>query len=341
MNILPGSCIRKLPPRSNRGKLALLGILAALFFLCAVLGLLLGSQDYGFSRLMAGFLAGRNDPVYRILLYVRLPRVLGAILAGSALALSGMLIQSVLNNPMASPNIIGVNAGAGFFGLLFGILLPGTTPMASFLGALVTALFIFALAKNAGLSRTTLVLAGVAVNAILNAGVQALGTLFPELAIGSGGFMAGSFAGVTLSALGSALWFLVPGALLALVLIPELNVLRLGEETAAGLGLPVLRVRFLAILAAALLAGGAVSFAGLLGFVGLLVPHMARKCFGSDNRWLYPGCLLMGSTLTVLCDTLSRVLFAPFELPVGILLAVLGGPFFLWLLLGRKGRKPL
>jgi len=242
---------------------------------------------------------------------------------------------------MASPNIIGVNAGAGFFGLLFSLLIPGSAPMASFLGALVTALFIFALAKKAGLSRTTLILAGVAINAILNAGVQALGTLFPELAIGAGGFMAGSFSGVTLTALGNALWFLLPGAVLALFLTGELNVLRLGEESAAGLGMAVGRVRFLSILAAALLAGGAVSFAGLLGFVGLLVPHMARRLLGSDNRWLFPGCLLLGSALVTLCDTLSRVLFAPFELPVGILLAVLGGPFFLWLLLQRKGRRPL
>ena len=341
MHIWPKFCIHSLQAKSNKTRLLLLAGLSALFFLSILLGLLLGSQGYSIPQLLAGLSAGWEDPVYRILLYARLPRVLGGALAGSALALSGMLIQSVLNNPMASPNIIGVNAGAGFFGLLFSILLPGSAPMASFLGALLTALFIFGLSKKAGLSRTTLILAGVAVNAILNAGVQALNTLFPELAIGSGGFMAGSFSGVTLVALGKALWFLIPGALLALMLTTELNVLRLGEETAAGLGMPVDRVRFLTILAAALLAGGAVSFAGLLGFVGLLVPHMARKFFGSDNRWLYPGCLLLGSTLVILCDTLSRVLFAPFELPVGILLAVLGGPFFLWLLLQRKGRRAL
>lgn len=339
MPILPGSCIRKLPPKSNRGRLAVCFCLAGLLVLCVLAGVLLGSS-YTPKMLVAGLMG--NDPAaYQILMYVRLPRVLGAILAGSALALSGMLIQSVLNNPMASPNIIGVNAGAGFFGLLFSLLLPGSTAMASFLGALLTALFIFLLAKKAGLSRTTLILAGVAVNAILNAGVQALGTLFPNLAVGSGGFMAGSFAGVTLKALGNALWFILPGILLALFLTSELNVLRLGEESAAGLGLPVGRVRFLSILAAALLAGGAVSFAGLLGFVGLLVPHMVRKLLGSDNRWLFPGCLLLGSALVVLCDTLSRVIFAPYEMPVGILLAALGGPFFLWLLLGKKGRRAL
>ena len=318
----------------------MLGLLAGLFCFSAMLGLLLGSQSYSPAQLLSGLKAGADDPVYRILVFVRMPRVLGAMLAGSALALSGMLLQGVLNNPMASPNIIGVNAGAGFFGLLAGALLPGFTAPAAFLGALFTALFIFALAKKAGLSRTTLILAGVAVNAMLNAGVQALNTLFPELAIGSG-FLSGSFSAVTFAAIGSAIPYLLAGSVLALLLTGELNVLRLGAESAAALGMPVGRVRFLTILAAALLAGGAVSFAGLLGFAGLLVPHMTRKLLGNDHRWLYPGCILLGSTLVTLCDTLSRVLFAPFELPVGILLAALGGPFFLWLLLRRKGRRAL
>ena len=153
--------------------------------------------------------------------------------------------------------------------------------------------------------------------------------------------MTGSFSGVTLVRIREASWYLAAGAVLALFLMNELNVLRLGEESAAALGMAVGRVRFLSVLAAALLAGGAVSFAGLLGFAGLLVPHMARRLFGSDCRWLYPGSILLGAALVTLCDTLSRVLFAPFELPVGILLAALGGPYFLWLLLQRKGRRGL
>lgn len=338
MPTLHRSFTRKLPPESDSGRWMVLGIFFFLFLLGILLGLLLGSEKYSFSQLWAALIQGEADPVFRILRYVRLPRVLASLLAGSALALSGMLLQSVLHNPMASPNIIGVNAGAGFFGLLAGALLPGFTPTAAFFGALFAALFIYLLAKRAGLSRTTLILAGVAVNAILNAGVQALNTLFPELAIGSG-FLAGSFSGVTVLSVSKALPYLLAGGILALLLTGELNVLRLGEETAASLGMAVGKVRFLTILSAALLAGGAVSFAGLLGFAGLLVPHMARKLLGSDHRWLYPACLLLGGALVTLCDTLSRILFAPFELPVGILLAALGGPFFLWLLLGQKRRQ--
>ena len=247
MPTLQRSCIPRLPVRTNKGRLAVLLVLAGVLLVSILLGLLLGSNYYTPGALLSALQAGREDPVFRILVYVRLPRVVGSVLAGAALALAGMLLQSVLNNPMASPNIIGVNAGAGFFGLLAGALLPGATAAAAFLGALVTALFIFLLARRAGLSRTTLVLAGVAVNAILNAGVQTLNTLFPELAIGSG-FLAGSFAGVTFRAMGNAGWFLALGAVLALVLTGELNVLRLGEESAASLGMAVGRVRFLSIL---------------------------------------------------------------------------------------------
>ena len=336
MPILRRSCTRTV----SHNPLAALGVLALMLIPVLASGLLLGSQSYNLQAMWEGLCAGIQDPVYRILIYVRFPRVLGAFLAGGALALAGALLQSVLNNPMASPNIIGVNAGAGFFALLAGAFLPALSAPAAFLGALVTALFIFSLAKRAGLSRTTLILAGTAVNAILNAGVQALNTLFPELAIGSA-FLAGSFSGITLTAISDSGWYLAIGTVLALFLTGELNVLRLGEESAAALGLNVDRTRFLTVLASALLAGGAVSFAGLLGFVGLLSPHIARKFLGSDCRLLFPGCILLGGILVVACDTLSRFLFAPFELPVGILLAALGGPFFLWLLLRRKGRKSL
>lgn len=280
-----------------------------------------------------------SDPVWRILVHVRLPRTLAGFAAGGALAVAGALIQSVLNNAMASPNVIGVNAGAGFFAMLAVTLTPGMAgalPAASFFGALCTALFVYALAVKAGLSRTTLILAGIAVSSILTAGVNAITLLFPDDVIGATGFMLGGFSGVTLSSVGGAAWYLLAGLLLAFVLAADLNVLQLGEESAQSLGLHLGRTRFLAILAAALLAGGAVSFAGLLGFVGLLVPHMARRLTGHDNRWLLPACLLLGGAFVLLCDVLARVLFAPFELPVGIVMSLLGGPFFLVMLLRRK-----
>lgn len=342
MSTLPRSSIRSWRIRSNKGRWTLLAVLAGLLALAVLLSLRCGSHSYTTRQLWQALHgADDTDPVRRILLYVRVPRTLAAAVAGASLALSGVLIQSVLNNVMASPNVIGVNAGAGFFALLAAALAPtatGLLPAAAFAGALVTALFIYLLAGRGGLARTTLILAGVAVNSILNAGVQAITLLFPELAIGSSGFMLGGFSGVTTAAVARALPYLTVGFLLATFLASELNVLQLGEESAASLGLPVRRVRFLSVLAAALLAGASVSFAGLLGFVGLLVPHMARRLIGHDQRWLCPAAALLGAAFVLGCDTLARVLFAPFELPVGIVLSLLGGPFFLSLLLRRKSR---
>ena len=299
-----------------------------------------GSQWYTPARLWQALCAAdAADPVWRILCFVRLPRTAAAVLAGAALGVAGALIQSVLNNAMASPNVIGVNAGAGLGALLAASLVPGAAallPGAAFAGALAAALFIWMLAAVAGLSRTTLILAGVTVSSILTACMNTLKLLFPDAAVGSTAFLLGTLSGVTTAQVQRALPWLAAGFVLAALLAADLNVLQLGEDMAAGLGLPVARVRFAALLTAALLAGAAVSFAGLLGFVGLLAPHIARRLVGGDNRRLLPVTALASADLMLLCDVAARVLFAPFELPVGVLLSLVGGPFFLFLLLRRK-----
>lgn len=321
--------------RQNR---LVLAALAVLTLGAMALSLCVGSQGVALPRLLAALRAGDPaDPVRRIVLYVRLPRMAAGLCCGAAMAVAGALLQAVLNNAMASPNVIGVNAGAGFFALLAGVLLPQrAVPGAAFAGALVTALLIYLLALRAGLARTTLVLAGLAVSGILTAGVNTMRLLFPEGVTGADGFLIGGLSGVSLTAVGSALPYLAAGGVLALFLAPELNILALGEQTAASLGLPVGRTRLASILAAALLAGAAVSFAGLISFVGLLVPHIARRLVGVDHRVLLPACALLGAIFLLVCDTAARTLFALYELPVGILLNVIGGVFFLYLLLGRK-----
>lgn len=333
-------CIRSLPAGSDRERAAVLALLAALLCGSVLLSLRCGSQDIPLIRLLEALSRGGEDSAARrILLHVRAPRTVAAVLAGGALALAGALIQAVLNNAMASPNVIGVNAGAGFFAVLAASLAPGAAPLVpagAFFGALCTALLIYALAVRAGLSRTTLVLAGIAVNSMLTAGSNTLALLYPETAVGAASFMLGGFSGVTLAAVRAAGGYLAAGMLLAALLAADLDILGLGEECAAGLGLHVGRTRFLAILASALLAGGAVSFSGLLGFVGLLVPHMARRLVGGENRWLLPAAALLGGSFVPLCDVLARILFSPFELPVGIVMSLLGGPFFLRLLLHHR-----
>ena len=343
MSISQTSSTRNSAKGWKKNKALLVWGLIGLLVFFSLLSLRCGSQNYPLSQMFSALANGeRESPQWRVFMYVRVPRTLACILSGCALAAAGVLIQAVLNNAMASPNVIGVNAGAGFFAILAATLLPwlpGIIPAASFIGALCTALLIYGLAVRRGLSRTTLVLAGITVSSILTAGINTITLLFPDATIGANGFMLGGFSGVTLETLKSAVGYIGCGLLLAAFMSANLNVLRLGEETAASLGLNVGLTRFLSVLAAALLAGAAVSFSGLLGFVGLLVPHAARHFVGSDQRWLLFTAALMGAIFLLGCDILSRVLFAPFEFPVGIMMSLLGGPFFLSLLLRHKRSK--
>ena len=279
------------------------------------------------------------DPQVRILLFVRLPRTAGALLAGAALGVAGVLIQGVLNNALAGPNIIGVNGGAGFCTLLaaaFAPNLPALLPGAAFVGALGASMLIYLLAVKTGASRITLVLAGIAVSGIFSAGIDTLRTLFPDVVVGANTFLVGGLSGVTLAQLGPAAICVGAGLLLAFLFGPALNILALGEDSAKSLGMNVPGMRFVLLFTASLLSGAAVSFAGLMGFVGLIVPHVMRWFFGNNHKILMPASALAGAAFVALCDTLARVIVAPFELPVGILLAFLGGPFFIFLLLQRK-----
>ncbi|MCI9508808.1 MAG: iron ABC transporter permease [Angelakisella sp.] len=320
--------------------LCALGILLAALTALAVS---LGPVQVPLSQLW-GFLLGEEIPQssWNILRHIRLPRAAAAVLTGAALAVSGAVLQAVLMNPLAGPNIIGVNAGSGFFVLAAALLFPGrwdVTPLAAFSGALLACGIIYALAAKTGASRITIVLAGVAVSGFFGAGSDAITVLVPDAWAGASAFLVGGFSGVTTGQLSFALWYVLGGLLSALLFSHDLNVLALGEETARSLGLPVKGCRFLFLAIAAVLAGGAVSMGGLLGFVGLIVPHAARFLMGEDNRLLLPAAALLGGAFVVGCDLLSRLLFAPYELPVGILLNFIGGPFFLWLLLKERRRR--
>lgn len=292
------------------------------------------------TALSLGLGAASLTPV--IFRFVRLPRTLGCLLSGAALAVSGAVIQAVLSNKLASPSIIGVNAGAGLavtvccaFGALSGWAIAGS----AFLGALTAVLLIVYAAEKAGASRTTVILGGVAVNAFLNALSEALSTLIPEVGMLAGDFRVGGFSAVSYVRLLPAGILILLGLMTVFTLHNELDVLTLGEDTARSLGMNVKTMRTSLLVLAALLAGAAVSFSGLLGFVGLLVPHAMRKIAGSESKFLLPLCALGGACFVTLCDTAARVIFAPYELPVGILMSVLGGPFFLGLLLKRKGGR--
>ena len=335
--------MRRQTGQENRSMAARLAFFAALLLLLAVLSLLLGSIRISPVQVIRAMMAGdRGNTDLRIFLYSRLPRTLGGILCGCGLAVAGAVLQVVLNNSLAGPNIIGVNAGAGFAALVVMALFPraaGMLPAAAFIGALACSLLIYGVARWTGASRMTLILAGVAVTSIVNAASACLRYLFPDILAAYNSFSVGTLNGVTMSKLWAALPYLAVGLAAALLLSGDMNILALGEEMARSLGLKVERCRLLLILTAAVLAGASVSFAGLIGFVGLLVPHAARILLGSDSRLVVAGSALLGAGSVLLCDLLGRVVFAPFELPVGVVLSLVGGVCFVALLFHRRGGK--
>lgn len=317
--------------------LALASLGAALVSMCV------GSTSLSLSQVLAVLAGGGELGARNIVLYARLPRTLAALLCGAALASGGVIIQGVLGNPLAGPNIIGVNSGAGLAAILCSALLPtaslAAVPIAAFLGALGACILVYTLARHTGASRITLVLAGVAISSMFSAAIDAISILFPDAALGSATFLVGRLSGVTVNALKVPALLTVFAVAGAFALSYELDLLTLGDEVAQSLGLSARTARNLLLTLAAVLCGAAVSFAGLVGFVGLLVPHAARFLVGGEHKYLLGASLFLGAGLVTVCDLLSRVLFAPFELPVGILLSLLGGPFFLWLLFKQRGGR--
>lgn len=316
-----------------------------LIALAALLLSLLANFCLGASGVTVGQIAGaifrgdRQSVAARIFLYVRLPRALAAMLAGSALAVAGLLLQKVLRNPLAAPSIIGINSGAGLCALIAMALLPSLTalaPFAAFAGALLAAFAVYLLARLTGASKSTIVLAGVAVNSLLGAAMDAIVTIVPDAAVSRSAFSIGGFANVTMRQLGFALPFWIAGLLIALIFQRELQLMSLGDDVAQSLGLHAERFRAVFLIAAALLAGAAVSFAGLVGFVGLITPHMTGLLCKNDTRLQTPIAAVFGAALCLVCDLIARTAFAPYELPVGIVLSFLGAPFFLYLLIQRK-----
>ena len=308
----------------------------AFWALAALASLFLGAAALSPMEL----LTGADTTAGRIFLYVRLPRTAACLLAGGALSVAGCVIQNVLANPLASPNIIGVNAGAGLavtvccaLGCLSGWAMAG----AAFGGAFLAVLAVSLAAEWAGGSQTAVILSGVAMNAFLGAMSDAVTDLVPEAAAMSADFRVGGFGAVVPARLIPAgiLILLALGAVL--LLHRELEVLSLGEDLARSLGVNARRMRTVFLALAALLCGAAVSFAGLLGFVGLIVPHALRRFAGTECRVLLPLAAIWGGAFVTVCDLLARLAFRPQELNVGILLSALGGPFFLYLLSKRGG----
>lgn len=307
----------------------------------AIMGIILGSTSLSLSEMTDAFRDGFNSSAgTRIFAYARLPRTLASLVCGAALAVSGAVIQGVLANRLASPSIIGVNAGAGLAVTLCtaaGILGGWRLYLFSFIGAFTAVMIVSLASKQWGASRGTVILIGVAMNSLLGAVSDTITTFIPEVGVMSNDFKIGEFSSVTYQKLIPAMAIILGVIGILHTLHNELDVLTLGEENAKGLGLNTSLMRTLFLLFAALLAGCAVSLAGLLSFVGLLVPHAVRRIAGSKSSNLMGLCALYGAGFVCLCDTLARTAFSPYEIPVGIIMAYLGAPFFLFILIKGKG----
>lgn len=325
----------------NKGALLFLGFLGVvvLAFLCASVGAVPIRPLH-----ILQFVTGVPIPEQTQLLLttIRFPRVVAALAVGAALSMAGLFLQAILSNALASPSVIGVNAGAGFFYLLSALLVPisfGFYTAAAFVGALVTSLLVFGLARSGSDSRHRLILAGVALSSMFSAGSDALMTLDDSLILDRQAFMLGGLTNVRAGEVYPLALVILVLVIIAQLFSRPLSVLLLGDDMAKSLGLSVGRVRFSALLLAAALSACSVSLAGILSFVGLLVPHAMRALFGQDYRILIPSVALFGGAFLLVCDTLARLVFAPFELPVGILLSLLGAPFFIWLVIRRNRRR--
>ncbi len=317
--------------------------LILLLILCFFAGILLGSVPLSpKSVLRCLFGLDKETTTYVLINTVRLPRAMGACLAGMGLSTSGVILQSVMNNSLASPNTIGVNSGAGFavmLSLMFGYSKTLGISAAAFFGSLVATLSIYGLAYMADSSRTTIILAGITVSSFLNAGINTIKLLDTDITINLTTFMIGSLSGLTFETLQFPAIAIFIALILSFLLARSINILCLGDETARSLGLHVTATRLTLLVLSSMLSGCVVSYAGLLSFVGLIIPHICRRLFGNDARYLLPCSALLGASFVLACDILGRVLFAPFELPAGILLSFVGGPFFLYLLFQKKGGR--
>jgi iron complex transport system permease protein len=279
-----------------------------------------------------------------ILFQLRLPRVLLAALVGGALAAAGAVFQALFRNPMADPAIIGVSSGAAL-GAIVVILAGGGAalgglgvPAAAFVGAVATAFLVYRLARlGPSVQVATLLLSGIAVAAVISAGISLAMTLSGQEIRAIYFWLLGGLGARGWQSLAVASPFVVVGAGVAMASAGDLNLTALGEERAAQLGLDVERFKRLMLATGAMLTAAAVSVAGLIGFVGLMTPHMLRLVIGSDHRRLIPASIVAGAAFMVLADLAARTAVSPEEIPVGAVTAVLGGPFFLYLL--RRERR--
>ncbi|KEH89297.1 iron ABC transporter permease [Clostridium novyi A str. 4540] len=322
-------------------KLKVLIILMSLVLLGALIIVTIGvgSVSISVKEIIDTFLGHGNEINESIIMDMRLPRIIIAVFVGAGLSISGALLQSIMNNPLADPGITGVSSGASLLAITVMLYFPnlhGILPLMAFLGAILACMMVFILSWDKGLNPMRVILSGVAVNAVFVGATSLLSILNSDKIQGILLWINGSIAYKGWTEVKYLVPYSIIGIILSLLCAKGANLLALGDDVATNLGVNVTKTRFLVALVAVFLAGVSTSVVGIIGFIGLIVPHICRLILGYDYKYLIPMSAIMGGILLLLADTLARFVARPVELPVGILMAMLGGPFFLFLLRRRK-----
>ena len=342
----------------DRGPLAryVIALLGGALCLVSLFSMAWGASDASLFAVLGDWFMSETDSRLsvheRIIIYeIRLPRTILGILTGAGLAIAGAVLQGLFRNPLADPGIIGVSAGAAV-GAVSVIVWGGTVlapltyflglfalPVAAFAGALTATMVLYGIATRHGrTSVATMLLAGIALGALAAAFTGLMIFMADDRQLRDVTFWSlGSLAGATWSKIGTAGSIILTSLATMPFLARGLNGFALGESTAGHLGLPVQRVKYTAIITATAATGAAVAVSGGIAFVGIVVPHMLRLLIGPDHRYLLPASALLGAIMLLLADAVSRTIVAPAELPIGIVTAAVGAPFFLWILLRKRG----
>ena len=327
---------------TKKKKISIFILLAVILVFMMFLSILSGSvyiKPHDVFNVLTG---NDSSSVNALLIFnIRLPRMIAGVFAGMGLACAGVILQSVMNNSLASPNTIGVNSGAGFAVMLALFIYNGSSSHSAvfaFAGALITTFLVFGIAYLGDNSRTTIILAGITISSLLSAGINTIKLIDSDITINITTFMIGTLNGITSKAIIIPCIGIAAAVLVSICFSRHLNILNL-DDIARSLGLNVGVTRLILMTLSSIMAGCVVSYAGLLSFVGLIVPHIGRKLFGNDARILLPCSALLGAIFVISCDLLGKIIAAPYELPAGIIMSFVGGPFFLYLLLKKKGGR--
>jgi len=297
-----------------------------------------GTVNLELKEIISALINNDNKIVTTIVYKMRLPRNILAALVGANLAVAGILLQSVMKNPLADPGITGVSTGASVAAIIILLLLPQFTPilpLVAFIGGAFACILVFIMAYKNGIKPARIVLAGVAVNSILGGVISFLSTMYSDRIQSAMLWLNGSLATKTWSHVEMLFAYSIVALIISLFLIRSANILQLGDDAAKNLGLNVNLTRIVICSVAVFLAGISTAVVGVISFVGLIVPHIARMIMGSDHKYTIPFSIVLGGMVLLVADTLGRTIGGAIEIPVGVIMSIFGGPFFLYLLRKR------